>query len=375
MMTVSLFIRAVGGTRRPGQFLRLMAGLALLCALAMHGPTAAQADPYTVTDIEVDVTAKDPQAAKLKAISEAQVKAFHKMLERLTTKERAASFKSLDAARIGRMMSSMAVQKEQTGPNRYIATLTISFLPNRVRELLDRQGVAFTEVQAPPTTVLPVWIGKEGPVLWGGANPWQEAWRRLDLRNAVAPVILPLGDSADAAAVSADQAIMNDPGAFNSVAVRYKTETVLTAVAEMVAMNEIAVSAEGLSSGGPVSFKKNYEVVNGDIAGTLATAAAEVLGAIQAQWKSVASQRIETKAPTQSIRMGVSFGSLAEWTNIRGRLLSTPGIRNVDVESLSGNGAVTRLEFQQSIPQLQDHLARSGFMLTQAGDMWVLRTR
>lgn len=376
MMAVSLLIRAVGSIHGPAHSVfRTLAGLAILLAFAAGGPAIAVADPYTVSDIEVDATAKDPQTAKLKAISEAQVKAFHKMIERIASKERAASLKSLDAARIGRMMSSMAVQKEQTGPNRYIATLTISFLPDRVRELLDRQGVAFTETKAPPTAVVPVWIGREGAVLWNGANPWQDAWRKLDLVNAVAPVTLPLGDAADANAVTADQALMSDPGAFNSVAVRYKTETVLTVVAEMVAMNTIAVTAEGLTSAGPVSFSKNFEVINGDMSGALATAAAEVLGAFQSQWKSVASQRIETRAATQKIRMAVSFSSLAEWTSIRNRLTSTPGIRSIDVESLSGNGAITRMEFQQSVPQLQDHLARSGFNLAPVGDTWVLQVR
>ncbi|WP_239025092.1 DUF2066 domain-containing protein [Rhodoligotrophos defluvii] len=349
--------------------------LALFCALAVPGSPGAAADPFTVSNIEVDVTAKDPQQAKLKAISEAQVKAFHELIERIAPPEQAARLASLDAARIGRMMSSMSVQKEQTGPNRYIATLTISFLPDKIRELLDRRGVEFTETQAPPTTILPVWIGRDGPVLWTNDNPWLAAWRKMDLRNGVAPVVLPLGDAADAAAVTAEKALSSDPAAFDAVAVRYRTETVLTATAEQTAMNAVRVTANGLTSAGPVSFDQTYNIADGNLDGTLATAAAAVFGSIQQQWKSVAAQRYEPPVQTQKIRLAVPFTSLAEWTAIRGRLLSTPGIANIDVESLSGTGAITTMEFQQSVPQLQQHLARSGFILSPVGDTWVLQTR
>jgi len=365
--------RTIAVSAGAGRRLGVLA-LLVLSAVAMRAPGLA-ADPYTVSDIEVDVTAKDAQQAKLKAISEAQVKAFRKMIERIAPADQAARLASLDAGRIGRMMASMSVQKEQTGPNRYIATLTISFLPNKVREALSRQGVEFTEKQAPPTTVLPVWVGQQGPVLWGSDNPWLQAWQMQDLRNGVAPVVLPLGDAADTAAVSAQQALSGDAGAFDALASRYRTETVLTAVAEQVAMNTIQVTANGLTAAGPVSFSQSFNVTDGNLQATLATAAAAVIGSIQQQWKSVAAERYQPPLPKQKIRMAVPFTSLAEWSSIRGRLLATPGIAAVDVESLSGTGAITRLEFQQSVAQLQQHLAQSGINLSPVGDTWVLQSR
>ncbi|WP_143957527.1 DUF2066 domain-containing protein [Rhodoligotrophos appendicifer] len=352
----------------------LIFALVAVGALLSWTPTA-YADPYTVSDVEVDAKAKDAQAAKLKAISEAQVKAFQEMIQRIASADQAARLSTLDPGKIGRLMSSMSVQKEQTGPGRYIATLTISFLPNKVRQLLETQGVEFSENQAPPTTVVPVWIGRDGAVLWNGDNPWLTAWRSLDLKNTVAPVILPLGDAVDQASITTDQAAVSDPGALSAVAQRYHTDTVLVAAAELVAINVIRVTASGLSAAGPVAFDNTFNITDGNLQQAALAGANAVMSSIQEQWKSTGAQRFQPAVPAQKIKLAVPFTSLAEWNSIRSRLMATSGIQSVDVQSLSGTGAITTLEFKMTMPELQDGLARNGFVLSAVGDTWVLQPR
>ena len=55
----------------------------LLVALMMCGLSlAAKADMYAIYDIHVDVTAQNATKAKEQGVTEAQEKAFYKMLER-----------------------------------------------------------------------------------------------------------------------------------------------------------------------------------------------------------------------------------------------------------------------------------------------------
>ncbi|MGH6875069.1 MAG: hypothetical protein ACREDW_08625, partial [Aestuariivirgaceae bacterium] len=94
--------------------------VALLCLAALSlAASARESTLYTVSNVEVDVTAKDATTAKLKAISEAQVKAFTILAERLGGPEAVTAVAYLGEADIGRMMSSLSIQSEKSGPGRY----------------------------------------------------------------------------------------------------------------------------------------------------------------------------------------------------------------------------------------------------------------
>ena len=111
----------------------------MVCALlwlACSGTVAAESTLFTVTGVEVDVTDSDAAKAKLKAISEAQVKAFHILVERLGDQGDAAKVAHFKPGDIGRLMASLSVEEERTGPQRYVGKLTIRFLPERVRKAL-----------------------------------------------------------------------------------------------------------------------------------------------------------------------------------------------------------------------------------------------
>ena len=75
----------------------------VLC-LTSAGAIAQQNSLFTVSGVEVDVTDQDAAKAKLKAISQAQVKAFHMLVERLGDKGDIAKVQHFKPAQIGRLM-------------------------------------------------------------------------------------------------------------------------------------------------------------------------------------------------------------------------------------------------------------------------------
>jgi hypothetical protein len=348
----------------------------LLLALLLLVPAfRAEADDtvFRVSGVQVDATDRDAAAAKMKAISEAQVKAFGILVERIAEDGADAKLKDLQPGQIGRMLASLSIEEERTGPGRYIGKLTINFLPDKVRETLARAGVAFTEKQAPRIVVLPVWSTDAGPTAWD-ENPWRRAWQDLKAENAVVPIMIPLGDLNDAEAVSVDQALAGDADKLEALRLRYQAEAVLVAVAEPAGENAIHAKMQGDTPLGRVLFDKTYSVESGGVAAAAQSAAQRFHRIMIQKWKqqNVSEARLEVQAA--SLDVAVPFSNPSEFSVTRSRLTATPGVAGVDISTISGRGAIIKLSYNVPFQQLQAALQTQRMTLRLHGSSWVLQS-
>lgn len=350
------------------------AALALLLVLFVSSVAARAADSpiYTITGVPVDATDKDANQAKVKAISEAQVKAFAILAERLGGEKAMDRFRSLSAVDIGRMMSSLSIEEERTGPGRYIGRLTIRFLPRRIREVMSRAGISYTEDRAPPMVVLPLWKTPEGPVAWQD-NPWRDAWLSLNAQNSVVPLIIPLGDLADTQTISAEEALAGDRPKLDALRLRYSAETILVAVAEPEGEASIRATMDGDSPLGKMAFDRVYEGEGGGIEAASQLAARRFHTVMLQKWTKSREPTAPAASAVQVLTVAVPFASIEEWTNLRDRILSTRGVAGVDVSTLSAQGAMVRLRYAVPIETLRAALAGRRLALAMEGNTWVLR--
>jgi hypothetical protein len=342
---------------------------------------------YTVTGVDVDVTDKDASTARTKAIIEAQVKAFPILAERLGSSEAVAKFAELTPQQIGRMLRSLSIEEEHSGPGRYIGKLTVRFLPNKVRALFAEHGLPVVEEQAPPIVVLPVWKAPEGTIVWED-NIWRKAWLDLKAEQAIVPLIVPLGDLQDSQAITPEEALAMDPVKLESIMIRYEAKAILVAVAEP--SGEIAIHAmmNGESPLGKVAFDENYQAEEGGLEASAAMAARSFHNALLDHWRTVklklqAQARAEAEAQraaqavsaAQALPVAVPFRSADEWNAIRQRLLSVDGVLGVDVSTFARNGAMIRLMFGSSLDDLRNSLYAENLKLDRIRGTWVLQPR
>jgi len=118
----------------------LLTALVLILGLAGTSLSSAQQDEstkqlYSVSGVKVDVRDKDAAQAKLKAISDAQLKAFSILAKRLVSPKAARQLSKLGRREVGRLMASLSVETESSAPGRYIGKFTIRFLPDKVRKI------------------------------------------------------------------------------------------------------------------------------------------------------------------------------------------------------------------------------------------------
>ena len=129
------------------------------------------ADVFSVSHVKVDETAKDAASAKVKAIGAAQVIAFRRLIQRIAPSGSFESLPQFGVNDVSAMTSGLTFEEERTGPTRYIATLTVSFLPDTVRELLYQYNVPIAEEQASQILLVPVWKSASGPGVVGRGKP------------------------------------------------------------------------------------------------------------------------------------------------------------------------------------------------------------
>jgi hypothetical protein len=327
---------------------------------------------YTVSNVEVDVVDKDASTAKLKAISEAQVKAFAILAERLGGVDAANAVQYLEGREIGRMMASLSIQSEKSGPGRYIGRLSISFLPAKVREAFSTLGLEISENRAPRIVILPVWNGPSGPSAWED-NPWRKAWLNLNSENDLVPIVVPLGDLEDSEAISAEEALRGNEVRLESIKIRYEAEAILVAFAEPVGENSIRAVMSGQSPLGIMSFDKLYEAKEGGHDAAAALAAQRFVSVINDKWKQSQSASSVAARPAQVLEVAVPFSSTAQWNAIRTQLLSVQGVSGVDVTTISVGGARIRVAISSTVGDFQQSLAVVGMRLVEIRGSLVLQ--
>jgi hypothetical protein len=347
--------------------------IALLCLVSFFAAgSARESTLYTVSNVEVDVTAKDASTAKLKAISEAQVKAFTILAERLGGPEAVTAVAYLGEADIGRMMSSLSIQSEKSGPGRYIGKLSIAFLPDKVRQAFAELGVTYSEERAPRIVVLPVWNGPVGPVAWE-ENAWRKAWLSLNAENDLVPVIVPLGDLDDSETITAEEALRGNAVKLESLKLRYEAEAVLVAVAEPAGEASLRAVMSGASPLGNVTFDKVFDGAEGGLEAAAAMAAQRFVALLNEKWKVASAGDPQQAAPVQTIAVTVPFTTAGQWNGIRAQLLSVQGVAQIDVTTMAAGGARIRLGFTNGFGQLQQSLAVVGMRLVDIKGAWVLQ--
>lgn len=358
---------------------------AAMVMLASPWPALAggpiETNVFAVQGVEVDVTDKDATSAKSIALTQVQMKAIVMLAQRLGNESMATEIAKMEAKDVLPLLKSLSIEQESTGPGRYIGKFTVRFLPTKIFQLFAGYGVNIDVNQAKAVLVIPLWKTAEGVQLWED-NLWRKAWLGLNLGQSAVPIVVPLGDAEDMAAVSVDDVLTLNPIKLEALRRRYDVKTILVATAEPAADNGIHAVMSGSSDLGKINFDKIYTAEEHTLETSATLAASRFHGVMVEKYKSdrqkamalaEADKAQQEANVSQSIPVAVPFTSPSEWNGIRSRILSTPGVIGVDVSTLAGNGAVIRLMYVGDLQTMQDSIQSTGLQMTQVGGSWVIQ--
>jgi Uncharacterized protein conserved in bacteria (DUF2066) len=344
-------------------------------AVGAHAAGPVETSVFAVQGVEADVTDKDVATAKNKALYEVQMKAIVMLAQRLGNETFAAEIAKLEAKDVLPLLKSLSIEQEGTGPGHYIGKFTVRFIPAKVQKLFESYGVTIVSEQATPMLVLPIWKTAEGAQLWED-NLWRAAWLNLHAEQSLVPLIVPIGDIEDTAAITAQDVLNLDPIKLEVLRRRYGTRTILVAIAEPAEGNGVHAMMNGESELGKITFDKIYTADLATLETSAALAATRFHGVMVEKYKSDKAkvEQVDSEANvSRSIPVAVPFSSPSEWNAIRSRILSSPGIIGVDVSTLAGDGAVIRLMYVGDLQFVQSSMQGTGLQMSQIGGNWVIQ--
>ena len=135
-----------------------------------------------ITGIHVDVSGKDAQTARYQGWREAQRQGFRALWAK-TQNRPVSEAPNVPDSTLDGLVSSIVVEREQIGPNRYIADLGILFDRARSAELLGMSGEVRRSV---PMLLIPVLLTAGTDMSVELRNPWQRAW--AEFRTSQSPI-------------------------------------------------------------------------------------------------------------------------------------------------------------------------------------------
>lgn len=359
------------------------AALLLAAAFALGSSAGALAadNVYTIANYPIEAQADNAVAAKEKALADGQQAAFRSLLKRLIPVTAYAQGKRLASVKGADLIEGVRVRAERNSSTEYIASFDFSFNPKGVRDLLRREGIPFTDDQAPMVTLVPVW--RSNPVQPPREEAaWSNVWKGLDLQNSLTPIKLqPLAKGIRPETVNAIAA--GDGNAMRALAAEYNSEYVLLAFAEPdAASGRLSVTLAGRDAVGAITLKRPYRMDAGDPGYASELAAVVALRTLEGRWKAVKVRGGPVSSATPEsggggggetdLLIAVQFRGMAEWQEISRKLSATQGVEELEVAGLSARGARVTLRYADGAQQLADDLARQGLNLRNTGGNWVL---
>ena len=178
-----------------------------------------------IRGIDVDVAGKDAESARFAGWRIAQREGF-KALWAKTNKRPITEAPNLTDSVLDTLVSSIVVEKEQIGPNRYIATLGLLFDRARAGELLGVPGQAR---RSAPMLLIPVTISGGAATSVELRNPWQRAWAQFRTSQSPIDYVRVSGLGVDPLLVNAAQTRRPGRGWWRNILDLYGAANVLVA--------------------------------------------------------------------------------------------------------------------------------------------------
>jgi hypothetical protein len=179
--------------------------------------------------VKVDVAGKDADSARYAGWRIAQREGF-KALWAKTNNRPVGEAPNLSDSTLDGLVSSIVVEKEQIGPNRYIATLGVLFDRARAGELLGVPGQAR---RSAPMLLIPVTISGGAATSVELRNPWQRAWAQFRTSTSPIDYVRVSGMGVDPLLVNAAQARRPGRGWWRNILDLYGAANVLVAEVQL----------------------------------------------------------------------------------------------------------------------------------------------
>ena len=134
-----------------------------------------QNSPFYVENISVDLTKESINLARSEAENKAKLLGLRRLINRLILKKNKLKFKKNE---ILTLVDYLKINKEANSHRRYLANFDICFNRNLVINFFQRNKLKYSETYREPISILPIFRGPRGFVIWDEKDEWYKNWKK-----------------------------------------------------------------------------------------------------------------------------------------------------------------------------------------------------
>ena len=129
---------------------------------------------YYVKNIKVDLTKKSIVEARKLAEDKAKLFGLKKLVNKLTLRNKKIKFKNLEVLQL---VDYLKINSEASSNIRYVANFDICFNRKLIIEYFHKNKIQYAETYRKPISILPVFKGPRGVIIWDEKDPWYLKWK------------------------------------------------------------------------------------------------------------------------------------------------------------------------------------------------------
>jgi len=342
---------------------RLILLIVLVLGFQAAQPAQSAQDPFSVSGILVDATAASATEAETIAINAGRARAWTALYRHLTKQQDWARQPQLDDVTLQRIVRNYIPGNERRSTTRYVASMTYVFNADAVRRILQRNDIAYADVQARPILVVPMEPGFQPH------GAWTAAWADAHLASGSVPLVLPQDSALGSLNFAASGWQDVQPATL-----RAHAQEAFLAQLEPGSGQQLTVKLKRLGPGASPAIPDVVVPVppRTPSANAYASAAIAAAGAIIDAWKSHSAVDFGKRS---KLIADVRIDSLSAWSALQQKLATTSSITEVFVLAMNIGEARIAISYVGSQDQLSDQLAQAGLDLSSQGGAWVLSTQ
>jgi len=181
--------------------------------------------------MHVDVGGADSQSARYAGWRLAQRQGFKALWAKMHNLP-IAQAPNLPDGTLDQIVSSINVEREQIGPNRYIADLGVLFDRSRAAQFLGLEGGAKVQ-RSVPMLLIPVTVSAGTATSVELRNAWQRAWAQFRTSQSPIDYVRVSGMGADPLLINASQAVRPGRGWWRNLLEMYGAADILIAEVQL----------------------------------------------------------------------------------------------------------------------------------------------
>lgn len=357
---------------------------------------------YDVSGVFVDVEAANAVQAKERALTDAVIQSFPKLIEKIVLdenfvvqidmpKESQEGVSDIEQSQemtyepkeiippengvvitpqeISALVAGVSVANEKNTPTRYMADVTVQFKPKAVKAYLTERQVLFLDKEPPKMLVIPVFRENETVMVFDDANPLFMALKQNPPKTDFHTLVIPTGDDVDQNSITFDVLNGVDYSALNALRLKYQTPMVL--IVDVLKNNNIyTIKTIGVpsnpSTASDIAFSVSSRATN--IVAVMTHVMKKTTDYMVRQLKTYHQQHVKFGG---KITAFFNIISLSEWNSIDKRLKDFSFVEKIDVRGMSKKQVYVELTFTENTQIALDKMTQAGFVLVPQANTYV----